>query len=100
MSAPVLLSIAQAGYLFFIGIVFGLVYVKYKTIWAPIAMHIAFNLWSLIMFNVWNDFYSDISDTLTITLTAVSALTLGIFIFKISKIDKATNITNPEGDSN
>lgn len=41
-------NIIQGTYAFIIGVVFGLVYYKYKSIWIPIGMHFTFNTISLV----------------------------------------------------
>lgn len=43
------MNIIQGTYAFAIGVVFGLVYYRYRSIWVPIAMHFAFNTTSLIL---------------------------------------------------
>lgn len=41
------MNIIQGSYAFIIGLVFGMVYVYFESIWAPIALHFAFNTTSL-----------------------------------------------------
>lgn len=41
-------NMLQSAYAFLIGIAFGLVYAKFKTIWAPIIMHTTFNLLTVL----------------------------------------------------
>jgi len=51
------LDLMQGAYAFVVALIFGLVYAKFKTIWAPIAVHIVFNLLPLVVFNVRGGFW-------------------------------------------
>ena len=86
-------STFQGTYAFFGGIIFGLAYAKFKTIWAPIIMHILFSFGSVIIFNAQIHYALEISDTLTAVLTAVSAFIIGLFIYRVRK----TGMPNDEG---
>lgn len=46
------MNIIQGSYAFVIGIILGIVYLKYQSIWAPILLHFAFNLMGVIMDNL------------------------------------------------
>jgi len=84
-------DVMQGAYAFVLALIFGLVYAKFKTIWAPIVVHVLFNLLPLIMFNVWDDFYAGMTETVVIAITVVSAVLAGLFIFTMRKIDVAND---------
>jgi glucose-1-phosphate thymidylyltransferase len=46
------MNVVQGIYTFFVGIVLGLIYLHTKTIWAPIATHITYNLYAVIVSNL------------------------------------------------
>jgi len=80
-------NIMQSSYAFLIGIIFGLVYAKFKTIWAPIVMHITFNLLSVIMSYLLSDYYVEVSYTSIAIMVVVISVVIGLFIYRIKKVD-------------
>jgi len=95
MFAIIHLNVLQGIYTFLIGLVFGLVYVWFKSIWLPVIMHITYNLFSVLMSNLPNSGESSASSAvsygavavMTLIMFAVSALLLWlIFRKRIKKI--------------
>jgi len=90
-------NVLQSAYAFLIGIAFGLVYAKFKTIWAPIIMHTTFNLLSVLAayfvgnyygYNYYTDIYDSPEGSLAIMVIsfAITAL-LGTGIYKMQVTD-------------
>ena len=80
-------DVMQGAYAFVLALIFGLVYAKFKTIWAPIAVHILFNHLPLVMFNIWDDFYAGMTETVVIAITAVAAVLVGLCVFGMRKVE-------------
>jgi len=79
------LNVLQSTHAFFGGITLGLAYAKFKTIWAPIIIHITFNLWSVIIINIEKHYNIESSDTFIAITTIMSALAIITFLYNMLK---------------
>ena len=83
------LTVSQSTYIFFLGLILGWVYVKYRTIWAPIVIRITFNLTYVLGVGIWgwSVYFAELSRLPVIIITIASVAVTGLFIYKISKLD-------------
>ncbi|MCL2087985.1 MAG: RdgB/HAM1 family non-canonical purine NTP pyrophosphatase [Oscillospiraceae bacterium] len=80
------MNILQGFYTFLLAIILGLVYVWFKTVWAPIFLHIGFNMFSVLLSNLPDSIQSDLPEqtvqsdivfaVIVILATAISAILL------------------------
>ena len=87
------LNMVQGIYVFLLGIVLGLVYIWFKTVWAPISAHIAYNLISVILVH-WLDFnHIEITDGVFAIITAAAFLVSAglIYILRGKRIEYVNN---------
>jgi len=83
------LNMLQSTYVFFLGFILGLVYVKFRTIWAPIVIRITFNLTYVMVVGIWGwgAYFAGLSRLPVVIITIVSVVLTGLFIYEISKSD-------------
>ena len=95
-------NVLQGIYAFLLGIILGFLYVKFNSIWAPIAMHIGFNAFGALIANI--PIYEDVeaSNTATLIVTLVSlglSIILWLIIQKRNDYADSPEIINPENIS-
>lgn len=70
------MNIIQGSYAFAIGLVFGIAYLKYKSIWAPIIMHFTFNTSALIIGELHPDVFNDVEHVIMFAVGAIGLMAL------------------------
>lgn len=81
------LNLLQGMYAFVLGMAIVIIYNKFKTIWAPILIHMSFNMISVFMSDMEN-----VNDGLAIILTIASIIVIGAFSFMLFKKEKAVEV--------
>ncbi|MCL2426912.1 MAG: CPBP family intramembrane metalloprotease [Oscillospiraceae bacterium] len=83
----------QGLYAFAIGIIFAVLYLRYRNLWIPIISHAAFNLANVILVEVVNYFEIDINVFAILIPSALITIASTIFVLKFTK--KAVLIPEP-----
>jgi len=80
------MNILQGMYAFALGIVFGLVYIWVKSIWAPIALHLVFNLYAVLSSNLSVGIVAETPSTIELVMATVAAFLISaVFMMVIYK---------------
>jgi hypothetical protein len=90
------MNIVQGIYTFAAGIIFGIIYWHFKTIWAPIAVHITYNMISVIASNIPVDAdleVEELTDPEYAVMTVIAFVVSAILLFFILKRPKGQEET-------
>ena len=80
------MNVLQGLYAFALGIVFGLVYIWVKSIWAPIALHLTFNLYAVLSSNLSIGVAAETPSTSELVLVTTAAFAIStVFLMVIYK---------------
>jgi membrane protease YdiL (CAAX protease family) len=90
------MNLIQGTYAFFLGVMLGILYLYYKSIWIPILMHLSFNLTSTVLSGIFPEDSSNLFYSLLGVLGLIGVTAIGYVMYKTYDAEAYKTITLEE----